>query len=53
MEKLLVMMSLAGVCSVVRLAWTEDVTPWRGEARTLILHDHVKVGVAPDGFRNS
>ena len=31
-------------------ARTEDVTLWRGETFTRILHDHAKVGVAPEGF---
>ena len=29
---------------------TEDVTLWRGETFTCIMHDHVKVGVPPKGF---
>ena len=41
-----VLVSLAAVAS----ARTEDVTLWKGETRCLILHDHVKVGVAPAGI---
>jgi hypothetical protein len=44
---------LSFIVSVVALgasARTEDVTLWRGETFTRILHDYVKVGVAPDGF---
>ena len=50
MKRLLVTMSLAGVCSASCLARTEDVTLWKGETHCLILHDHVKVGVAPAGI---
>lgn len=31
-------------------ARTEDLTLWRGETRTAILHDHAKIGLAPAGL---
>ena len=48
-------MKRAIACAVflfVASAWarTEDITIWRGETRTLILHDHVTVGRPPEGI---
>ena len=31
-------------------ALDENITLWRGETATKIMHDHVAVGEAPDGF---
>ena len=48
--KTLLTTAFAAAVALVASARTEDVTLWRGETFTRILHDHVKVGVAPAGF---
>ena len=41
---------LVFVVAPVQAARLEPVTAWRGETRTMILHDHVFVGEAPTGL---
>ena len=36
--------------AMTAFARTEYITLWRGETATKILHDHVTVGAAPEGF---
>jgi hypothetical protein len=48
--KKLILSFIVPVVALGAFARTEDVTLWRGETFTRILHDYVKVGVAPDGF---
>ncbi len=40
----------AAVIATSAFARTVDITLWRGEAATKILHDYARIGKAPDGF---
>lgn len=48
MKKCLIL--LVAAFALAAFARTEDIRMWRGEKRTLILHDHATVGDAPRGF---